>query len=326
LVADNNDILNIGLAYGYTGPVRTGASLAWVAQPAADWSAQFANTANLKHADTDGNGVVDVSDTTAVSLNYGFFHAPRLMNTISSKLPSPVMYMVTNPDTASLSDTVQVEIFLGTGAVPVDSIYGIAFTVNIDTALVNTNYLSVDYTGCWMGDTQFDMIGFHKDLMSQGKIDLALVRTDQQNNSGFGFLARFGIVIVDNVGAKVTMPIVLSDIKAITAAEYLLSITAQSDSVVIDTTATVNIFELSDAEKGISVFPNPAGEHLQLYSENIDLQGYEIYNHFGVLVAGFNQQGRRIRINTEGLAQGIYFLSIATHQGIVHKKFEIVRQ
>lgn len=326
LTADNDDILNIGLAYGYTGPVRSGASLAWVAQPATDWSFQFANTANLKHADTDGNGVVDADDTTAVSLNYGLFHAPRIAMPQTSSLPIPVLYTVTNPDTASLSDTVEVEIYLGNSAVPVDSIYGIAFTVNIDTALVNSSYLSVDYTGSWLGTTQVDMLGFSKNLLSTGKIDLALVRTDQQNITGFGLLARLGIVIVDNVGAKVTMPIVLTDIKGITASEYLLTITSETDSIVIDTATTTGVNEIYEIENGIILYPNPANEQIQIVSSQVSLNGYEIYNRYGILVAGNEQHSNRIKVNTSGLAQGLYFMSINTPQGKVYKKFEVVRK
>lgn len=326
LVADNDDILNIGLAYGYTGPVRAGASLAWVAQPATDWSAQFANSANLKHADTDGNGVVNADDTTAVSLNYGLFHAPRLSNPVTSQLPSPVLYLVANPDTAYLSDTCEIDIFLGTSALPVDSIYGIAFTVNIDTSLVASNYLDVDYAGCWLGDPQVDLIAFHKDLMAEGKIDMALVRNDQQNLSGFGFLARLGIVIVDNVGAKVTMPIVLTDIKAITASEYQLLINTEIDSIVIDTAASVGINELVEIENSISVYPNPANEQLFVRSGVADITGYEIYNHIGMLVATSENQGSAIRIATTSFSQGFYYLAIKTEKGLIYKKFEVIRK
>jgi len=325
LIADNDDVLNIGLAYGYTGPIRVNASLSWMAQPAVDWSAQFANTANLKHADTDGSGLVDMDDTTAVSLNYGLIHTPRLSAPSVSQLPAPVLYVVSNPDTASLSDTVEVDIFLGTSAIPVDSIYGIAFTVNVDTALVNANYLSVDYTGCWMGTNQVDMIGFTKNLMAQGRVDMALVRTDQQNVNGYGFLTRLGIVIVDNVGAKVTMPIVLTDIKAITATEYLLALGVETDSIVIDTAATVGIAESINLDRTIAIFPNPATDQIQIISHNNDITGYQIYNHFGMLVAGIEEKSNRVKINTTELAQGFYILEVQTAKGKVFKKFEVVK-
>ena len=326
LMADNTDILNIGLAYGYSGPVRTGASLAWVAQPANDWSTQFANGANLKHADTDGSGLVDADDTTAVSLNYGLTHPFRLQNPGLLQLPSPVLYVTTNPDTANTSDTVEVSIYLGTSTVPVDSIYGIAFTVNLDTALVNTSYLDANFTGCWLGTQQVDLISFHKDLMTDGKVDITLVRTDQQNTTGFGYLGRLGIVIVDNVGAKVTLPVTLSNITAITAGEYILSVTFQNDSVIIDTTTTVGINEQLNLNDLMSVYPNPASDFVQINSGDLKINDFTIYNQFGNIVGSETINTNRFRLSTRELAQGVYSIKLSTDKGVVVKKFLVVRK
>lgn len=326
LVADNTDILNIGLAYGYSGPVRAGASLAWTAQPASDWSTQFANGANLKHADTDGSGLVDSDDTTAVSLNYGLTHPFRLQNPGTSQLPSPVLYITTNPDTANTSDTVEVSIYLGTSTVPVDSIYGIAFTVNLDTSLVNTSYLSADFSGSWLGTQQVDLLAFHKDLMTDGKVDIALVRTDQQNTTGFGYLGRLGIVIVDNVGAKVTLPVTLSDITAITASEYILSVTFQNDSVIIDTTGTVGIQEQWNLNDLLSVYPNPASDFVQINSGDFNINDFTVYNQFGNVVGSETINTNRFRLSTRELAQGVYTIKLNTDKGVVVKKFLVVRK
>ncbi len=326
LVADNTDILNIGLAYGYSGPVRAGASLAWVAQPATDWSAQFANGANLKHADTDGSGIVDADDTTAVSLNYGLTHPFRIQNPGLSQLPSPVLYITTNPDTANISDTVEVSIYLGTSTVPVDSIYGIAFTVNLDTALVNTSYLSADFSGCWLGTQQVDLLSFYKDLMVDGKVDVTLVRTDQQNTTGFGYLGRLGIVIVDNVGAKVTLPVTLSNITAITASENILSIAFQNDSVIIDTTGTVGIHEQLNLNDLMSVYPNPASDFVQINSGDLKINDFTLYNQFGSIVGSEIIHTNRFRLSTNELAQGIYSIKLTTDKGVVVKKFLVVRK
>jgi hypothetical protein len=323
LTADNNDILNIGLAFSYTGPVRAGASTAWVAQPATDWSAQFANGANLKHADTDGSGLVDLDDTLAVSLNYGMMHPPRLMPQVVSSLPPPALYTVTNPDTVSLSDTVEVDIYLGTSSVPVDSIYGIAFTLNFDSTLVSNSYLGLDFSNCWMGVPQVDLITFHQNMLSQGRIDMALVRTDQQNINGFGLLGRLGIVIVDNVGAKVTMPITISDITALTASEILIPVSTVLDSVVIDTAATVGIHQ-PIAELPVTIYPNPVQDQLYIHAGSI-ITSYEIQSAAGRLVSQQNVDNENIYINTSKLAEGVYFIRILSDAGVAVRKIEVLR-
>ncbi|MBL0339561.1 MAG: T9SS type A sorting domain-containing protein [Bacteroidetes bacterium] len=326
LTADNNDILNIGLAFGYSGPVRSGASLAWSAQPATDWSAQFANGANLKHADTDGSGSVDNDDTTAVSLNYGLTHPFRLLNPSATQLPAPVLYVTTNPDTASTSDTVEVSIFLGTNSSPVDSIYGIAFTVNFDTALVNTSYMNPDFSGCWLGTSSVDLITFNKDLLQQGRVDITLVRTDQQNSSGFGFLGRLGIVIVDNVGAKITLPVTLSNITAITAGEYIVPVAFENDSIIIDTTGTVGILEPIIDNEMISLYPNPADQFVQVISAELKIEKYTIYNQYGIQLSSKELLTDKFKLNTSGLSQGVYTIRFFTEKGTITKKFLVVRK
>lgn len=325
LVADNNDILNIGLAYGYSGPVRSSASLAWVAQPAGDWTAQFANGANLKHADTDGNGVVNVDDTTAVSLNYGLTHPFRLMPPAITSLPSPQLYVVTNPDTANLSDTVNVEVFLGTGTTQVDSIYGIAFTLNYDTALVSDSYFNADFNGCWMGTPGVDLITFSHNRYSDGAMDFAIVRTDQNNTNGFGFLNRLGIVIVDNVGAKVTLPLTISNVTAITASEYVLSLLVSNDSVLIDTTGTVGINELMPLADQFSLYPNPAGNFIQLSAPLNETFEMEVFNQFGRSMLPKQMVSNGVRMNTTSLSQGVYYMTLTGSKGKITRKFNVIR-
>ena len=58
LTVNNFDVLNIGLAFNETGPVRVGATNNYVAQPATDWSSFFQSGVNKKHADCNGDDFV----------------------------------------------------------------------------------------------------------------------------------------------------------------------------------------------------------------------------------------------------------------------------
>jgi hypothetical protein len=249
-----------------------------------------------------------------------------LQNPNTSQLPAPVLYVTTNPDTANTSDTVQVSIFLGTSTLPVDSIYGIAFTINLDTALVNTSYLDADFSNCWLGTQQVDLLAFNKNLMTQGRVDVALVRTDQNNTNGFGYLGRLGIVIVDNVGAKITLPVTISNITAITASEYIIPIAFENDSVVIDTTTTVGLSEQFASNNMISLYPNPADQVIQINSGEVSINNYNIFNQFGEQIRTEEVRSNRFRVNTAGLNQGLYNIQLHTEKGVVTRKFLVVRK
>ncbi|MFM2226615.1 MAG: hypothetical protein RJA07_2817, partial [Bacteroidota bacterium] len=75
LVADNLDIFPIGLLNGTTGPVRNNASLVWIDQPATPFGTSASGfTIDAKHADCNGDGIIDGNDTTAILQNYGLTH------------------------------------------------------------------------------------------------------------------------------------------------------------------------------------------------------------------------------------------------------------
>ncbi|MEO5569438.1 MAG: T9SS type A sorting domain-containing protein [Bacteroidia bacterium] len=332
LTANNLDVLNIGLAYGETGPVRTGASNSWIAQPATDWSSFFLSAVNKKHADCDGNGVVDNNDTLAISLNYGLTHPARLANVNSNQSSSPQLYLVANPDTVIEGDTIEVDIFLGTQTFPVDSIYGIAFTMNFDTSLVDTSYMPFDYTGSWMGTPGVDLLTFEKKLFLQGQVDVALTRTDHLNQSGYGFIGRAGIVIVDNVGARmtnsppyVTLPLSVSNVRALTASEYYLTISTNGDNVEIDTLGTTGIHYADNLNEMISVYPNPVKDVLTINSGKAKINSLEIYNSLGQVILNEKTATSKINLDTQNFEQGIYLLKLETDAGIVNRKFSVVR-
>jgi type IX secretion system substrate protein len=332
LVADNNDVLNVGLAYGETGPVRAGGSNVWSAQPATDWSGYFLSTINKKHADCNGDGLVDNNDTTAILLNYGLTHPPRLADPNSNQSNAPLLYLVANPDTTAEGDTIEVHIFLGTQAIPVDFIYGIAFTINFDTALVDTSYMPFDYTGSWLGTPGIDLLTFEKKLFSQGKVDVALTRTDHLNQAGYGYLGKTGIVIVDNVGAKmstltyVTLPLSISNVRALTASEFYLTIATNGENVEIDTLGFTGIGQPELLNQMISIYPNPVKDVLTINSGSAKLNSLEIYNSLGQMMLNEKISSPKINLGTQNFEQGIYLLKLVTDTGLVNRKFSVVRK
>jgi hypothetical protein len=338
LTANNVDVLNIGLAYGETGPARAGASNNWVAQPATDWSSFFLSAVNKKHADCDGNGVVDNNDTLAITLNYGLTHPARLASQNSNQTTAPPLYLVANPDTVMEGDTVEVDIYLGTQLIPVDSIYGIAFTINFDTALVDTSWMPFDFTGSWMGTPGVDLLPYDHKLFSEGKADVALTRTDHTNIGGYGYLGKMGAVIVDNVGTRlttappyVTLSLSVSNVTALTATEFYLTISTSSENVEIDTLGTTGIHSSAAANVPFSVYPNPVHKTLNVFS--YWLQGetnctVELYNVMGekIISKQIPVSQNRFSIDVSSVPQGMYFIKVIAARGTVNKKILVVKK
>lgn len=321
LTVNNFDVLNLGLAYNETGPVRSGTSLAYVAQPATDWSGYFQTAVNKKHADTNGDGIVDDNDTTAILLNYGLTHPARMGNTQLTASPTdPYLYISVNPDSANLNDTIYIETFFGTSQIPVDSVYGLAFTINYDTTLVDTSWISTQFLNSWFGQPGIDLITFSKSIPLEQKIDVAIVRTDHNNTTGFGGpLCRTGIVIVDNVAGRMPLPITLSNARALTASEYELAINIGGDTVSVDTTTT-GIVQHGDPTFAVRLFPNPAKNKLYVVTNSNSVYNYQLLDMFGNSIF-FNKGAvpqKTFFISSPG--KGMYILQLLTSNGMVARK------
>ncbi len=326
LVANNIDVLNIGVAYGETGPQRTNPLVTWTPQFASDWSKNFNSGFNYKHADCNGDGVVDNNDTTAISLNYGSTHPFRLAGVPPQITSAPLLYLVANLDTAVLSQALNIDIFLGISALPVDSIYGIAFSINFNPALIDTNSITFDYTGSWLGTAGTDLMTYEKVFAPTGYADVALVRTDHFNSSGFGYLGTMGVVVVDNVTGRIVLPFAVNNITAITYGQTLLDFNTASDSIDIDSTQTVSIHTLNP-ENEIHIFPVPASDHLYVYSNsNLPMEKIELMSLYGEVVYNNDAISNKQVVNTSEIANGIYLLKCYTRQGLVCKKVEIVHK
>ncbi|MEO8151251.1 MAG: T9SS type A sorting domain-containing protein [Bacteroidia bacterium] len=328
LQADNKDLLQIGLAYGNTGPVRPSASSVWIAQPAPDWSNWFNIGVNQKHADCDGNGIIDANDTIPIMLNYGLTHLLKQVIIPQVNTLAPDLYLVITQDTTGLTDSVFVNVMCGTATDPVDSIYGLAFRLYYDSALVDTSSIFFDVNNSFIGTTGTNAISINKNF-GVGYADFAITRTDHINASGFGPVCVMGIVTTDNVAGKMITPVntvlrfSLGDVYALTANENPVVLDAFGDSIFIDSTMT-GINNLS-WEHEVKVYPNPVNNYFTVASSLTNILKISMLNQFGEVIYKNEKPRLPQRINISNITNGIYFLRIESKEGVMYKKIEIIR-
>ncbi|MCX6274275.1 MAG: T9SS type A sorting domain-containing protein, partial [Bacteroidetes bacterium] len=257
LVTDNFDLLNIGVSFGDTGYVRPAASLSYTAQPCQDWYYQFINAANVKHADCDGNGIVDANDSSAISLNYGLTHPARLMhqdenNSIGTELDF-VLPPVIVPGAA-----MSVPVTLGTNVYPANNIYGIAFTVNYDPAFIQPGTMSVDYASSWV-ENAGNHLHLEKDFPGSGKTDIAFTRIDHSDVSGYGMIATLHFIASPTANGPFNLS--FSHVRVISHNEI---------EIPIQTGTSTTWVNIEDAGNPIAstVFPNPMTKDAQVIFSN----------------------------------------------------------
>ncbi len=242
------DILPIGLAAGRTGPPRSSGgipALTFIGQPAPDWPLSFTGVyegLNYKHADVDGNGVINPLDVNGIELNYGLdvpsdlLEGGRWAEFERASSSDPPLYIVFDQDSVEAGDTLRGTVLSGTALEPVSNLYGYGLNLELPMAFLDSTYFDIDFSTSWLDDDG-DVSSFHQFVPTQGFADIGYTRTDQTGRSGSGPLFNFGVIVVDNLdGARVTktrqLPFHFQDLLALDVGADSVLLNPLSDTVV----------------------------------------------------------------------------------------------
>ncbi len=185
-VVNMYDILNIGLGYNTSGAIRPNASTNWQAQYCPSWQNTFQNALNYKHADCDGNGIIDSTDLNVIALNYGQFHLKDNAFQPQKVASFPDLYFDLNGINPVKGTTIHLPIKLGNTIIPLSNIYGIAGSIELENAITSSP-ISLSMPQSWIGNSQ-NCLFFTKSTASNS-LDFAITRKDQINSNGQGEIA-----------------------------------------------------------------------------------------------------------------------------------------
>jgi photosystem II stability/assembly factor-like uncharacterized protein len=321
LTADYIDFLNIAMAYSNTGAVRPGASINWNAQPMTDWGTASYITDD-KHSDCDGNGLVDTADINAILQNYNNTH-PFRIGLQPYNATAADLYLVANKDTAGLGETVTFSVMLGTSALPVDSIYAIAYQLKYEANLTDS-VGNVDYITSWLGTPGVNEISLEKQLPADEQIDCGVGGNNKVNRNGFGQIGELNIVVTtDNLSGIAVLNVDLQNVYAITASGNSVALNLLGDSVVIDENQPVGIGEAVQLNALVNIYPNPAKDEVNISTGNLEVRSLRVYDLLGNLVTCEKQPAGNNVIRLNNLTRGMYNISILTDKGVINKKLTV---
>lgn len=321
-IANNFDLLPIGIAYNSTGNARAGASLNWEAQIADPWGATLADGTDYAHTDCNGNGTTDFDDIDAIIVNYNLTHGKNEGEEASEETEPP--FYVELPTTSIVEgDWIAAPVMLGDVDLPVTDLYGIAFTIEYDADVMDASSIFMTFEESWLGEEGVNMITLSKNFASNGTIDVALVRTDQMNQSGAGKIGTFN-GIIDNIAGKdeseLEFTLTLSNVRAISLdeAEILLNIT-------FETIILTDLFT-PDNPDFAKIYPNPAKHQIRIdVPSQSNLQAIRFYNVMGQKVLDQKTIDTSLLIDVQSLKAGVYFVQLQFENETVSRKVEIIR-
>ncbi|MEL7532719.1 MAG: T9SS type A sorting domain-containing protein [Bacteroidota bacterium] len=323
-VANVVDVLFLGLAWNETGPARANQSVQWQGYPAINWSNNFFNGANKKHADCNGNGHVGIADFGAILLNYGLTHNKGDIN--GSPTDPPLNLRIVN-DTVSAGDTVHAEIWLGSDQIPVPAIHGVAFSLGFNPMLVDTNSFAYQPVDSWLGTDNVDLVYLDNELHNEGIYQVGVTRTDQTDVGGYGLIGKVSFVTIDDIAGKTDIAELLQlSINTLDAFDNLAepqSLYACSDSVVIVQQDASTAIEPSALLSGVNIFPNPSEDHFSIASQNVFTERISLTDLQGRIVLQQTIMASNAQVSVAYLNPGVYILKGESPNGVWMEKLII---
>ncbi|MEM6966680.1 MAG: T9SS type A sorting domain-containing protein [Bacteroidota bacterium] len=328
--ADNNgsanawDLLQIGLAYGLEGPARSNNSFDWFGQPASDWSHTFSNNVNAKHADSNGDGIVNEDDITAINLNYNQQHLEPITHQPVVNNNNTYTLSLNTPDTLIAGQPITIDIMLADAGQPIDDLYGIAFAIEASESFLEPGTFFMNVSDSWMGDTG-NLMEMSHEFPDDDRIEVAMVKNDNQPSSGYGKIASFTFVMSEDIIVSITeteneefLSFSIVDIQTISSQGIDLTVSGEEVDVVVTSTKDVSK-EISNA---ISTYPNPVRDILFVNAEGMTIEKIKLLNTMGQFLKMWENEGI-YEISTDGLRSGIYFLEVQTDAGVGVKRIVV---
>lgn len=310
------DLLPIGVYYGVTGPDREDDDGTWEESFCDEWDdlPGIFDVPNPKFADCNGDGEINDADTTIIADNYGSLRGMYVPEAFIGGPDDPAIALEFFSDTLPAGTAVSVPILLGSDAIPADDMYGIAFQIDYDETVIDAPSVTVQFDGGWLGTPGADVLYMQKNDTVNGIVEVSITRNNHISRTGSGYFGQVSFVMEDNIAGKmqgqvaVTTQLCISQPLAINAIGAGRPLQTGCDSVVVvELTNTID----DSGMHGISVFPNPANNDLQLYLPTYCADCMiSLHSITGQIVQQWPFSGQQAHLSTTDIPSGAYLLEI----------------
>ncbi|MEO8762350.1 MAG: T9SS type A sorting domain-containing protein [Bacteroidia bacterium] len=303
LTVDNTDLLEVGLNYGKIGSARTAFSNAWQGYSCTDWNDTLTNGKNIKYADCNGDGLINLNDTLAIYLNYSTSHNARYARTEEVQSTNLDVSVNFNKNLYYPGDTVIANINIGDSMNVQNNFYGAAFTITYDKTKVQSGSEQFYFNNSWLGIINQSQIKIDKLNTSAGTISVGLARITNTDTSGYGKVATFKFIlksplygttlnITTNNGIKINHNGVRNTLN-----------TGLNSVAVVHGTASIEQQKITNKT---SIYPNPSNGNINITSAS-NIEELKVTNTLGQIV--YEAKPQQQKVNLQLNAAGIYFIS-----------------
>lgn len=301
-VADNLDVLELGLHYTQTGASRASIDNTWQSQRADNWTGTISNGKNLNHSDCNGDGVIGDDDTLAIYNNYGSAHAFKLNNTNNNTQPNITIV----PDQSAVAKGAcgTASIYLGNDSTTINNLNGVAFTVIFDNTLIELNNIWIEYLPSFI-NANSDNLHFRKTDFSNNALYTATTHTLNNNVSGYGKIAILHYQINSGLTTDAVLNLGLLSANQSDSNGFISPLTPGTGTVMV-VGSTVGIHEVRNGNY-IAISPNPATSQV-IISADFEFEKIELTALTGQILLTETVNAKSYLLNLQDVANGVYFV------------------
>lgn len=318
-IADNLDVLELGLHFAQTGAARASTSNNWQSYFANNWTGTITNGKNLNHSDCNGDGTIDNDDTLAIYNNYGLNHA---FKTAQTTTVNPQLNIVPDQTMVAKGTWGSASIYLGDATTSVNNINGIAFTVNFDNTLIEPNSIYIEYQNSFM-DLSNQNLDFRKLNFATGKIYTATTHTVNSNVSGYGKIATLHYQILSSLTTDQVLNFSLVQANLSNALGTITPLTSGASTLIASVTG-VGLQEIIDNNL-VSINPNPTNGLLTVTSKT-ELQKIEVVTITGQILMSEIPTGNNHLLHLDNFSNGIYFVNLFQNNCIIKREKIVINK
>jgi hypothetical protein len=304
------DGIYLAIALGETGSPRINPTINWTPQFATNWTKLFLSNSNYKHADTDGNGVVQLTDALAIALNFNLSHPKSSLasNNHSNKIGSSIYDPAINIGNAAYTGTgslVNMPVSIGDATKKVLGANAVLFKIDADPAIIDGATLTfIPNTGI-INNISDIVVTQYRDVNSA---DLYVAFAKKNN----GFFSGFGNMGTLNFQIKSNATLGNSNLKISHAELYGPNMYPQPVKSGPNKIINVVLGVSKTAGSQFNISPNPFLNTIAIENEK-PINAYKVFDLTGKLLLQKEANTTKLNINTESLNSGVYFIQIQSN-------------
>jgi Secretion system C-terminal sorting domain/Bacterial Ig domain len=321
---DISDIFPIGDNIGQYGSKRSNTAENWVPQSSDNWRA-LSDVPDPKFADTNGDGMINVSDTAAILKHYGNANTIYPERTVEDSQIQT--FLLTGVTAIRPGDMIEILVLLGSSDYPAIDTRGLSFSVDYSANKIDEKSLVVDF-GRFNWLSRYDAFLTASKIPSKGTVDAGIVRSRDRGASGHGEIGKIRAIVVEDIvgfheGDK---PSVRFKLKSAVLTDGKGHFTAVKGSEIVIPLEVGNK-DVAVKDTDVKMFPNPTSDFAEFYLNGYNtIKSIKIFDMRGREVKQLmNVNSKQTRIDMSDVTNGLYMAEVMTEKGRVVKKLQVIK-